>query len=132
MQFNTIFQAHGVKGVLSMKANSKQDQLISAGKGTVYKFNMFIMILHACSTYIFYKFIRHAIYWNSVSYLCPTNLFIIILHASLYMYVAHLHITVIRPCDMICWNYESYWCQTSLFIIILRACSAYMHLLNIW
>lgn len=33
LQFNTIFQAHGVKGVLSMKANSKQDQLISAGKG---------------------------------------------------------------------------------------------------
>lgn len=33
VQFNNIFQAHGVKGVLSMKANSKQDQLISAGKG---------------------------------------------------------------------------------------------------
>lgn len=29
--------AHGVKGVLSMKANSKQDQLISAGKDNIIK-----------------------------------------------------------------------------------------------
>ena len=28
-----IFQAHGSKGVMSMIANAKVDQLISAGKG---------------------------------------------------------------------------------------------------
>ena len=32
-KFHNVFQAHGSKGVMSMIANSKVDQLISAGKG---------------------------------------------------------------------------------------------------
>lgn len=50
-QFNNIFQAHGVKGVLSMKANSKQDQLISAGKGILNYVFVYHDITYACNTY---------------------------------------------------------------------------------
>ena len=51
---NKCFQAHGVKGVLSMKANSKQDQLISAGKGKVKTLNgsdkfIFVSYIGQCS-----------------------------------------------------------------------------------